>query len=119
MITIEKDKFKVHMEHIVKLLDMQSKFDDITRGTYGTRFECELMFPTLVEDVIELLQDATHDQDDNISYFLFEIDCGRKWKPGMITMPDGTDIPVATIDDLWNILVDDEKRREAKKGGDE
>ena len=69
------------MEHIVKLLDMQGKFDDITRGTYGTRFECELMFPTLVEDVIELLQDATHDQDDNIGYFLFEIDCGRKWKP--------------------------------------
>lgn len=111
MFSIEKTEFMKHMDHIMAIMDMQDDIGDIGRGKYGTQFMFELTFPTLIDDVIELLEAATNDEDDNIQYFLFELDCGRQWKPGMVVTADGTDIPMKTLDDLWNILVEDEERR--------
>lgn len=45
--------------------------------------------------------DVSKDQSD-LSYFLFELDAGREWEPGTITDEDGNDIPMKTLDDLWN-----------------
>ena len=52
----------------------------------------------------KLLVDATDDEYGYISYFMWDLDFGRKWKPGTITNPDGTDVPLGTIEDLWNLL---------------
>ena len=43
---------------------------------------------------------------DDIDYFLYELDCGEKWKPGMITMGD-VDIPMGTVEDLWRFVTNE------------
>lgn len=56
--------------------------------------------------VIKLLhiifQDA--DAEEWISYFCFELDFGRKWKPGTINH-DGKEITLSTPEDLYDYLV--------------
>ena len=44
------------------------------------------------------------DKDEWIDYFCFELDFGKKWKEGVITEKDGTDIILKTAEDLYNLL---------------
>ena len=44
------------------------------------------------------------DKDNWISYFVFDLDFGKKWKPGMITEKDGTDIVLKSSEDLYEYL---------------
>ena len=43
------------------------------------------------------------DKCDWISYWMWELNFGENWKPGTVT-ENGNDIPLKTIDDLWNLL---------------
>lgn len=70
-----------------------------------SRDECELMLPMLVDNVVDLLTLATHDEDDWISYWLFELNCGKEYHDGCVTDADESIIKLATIEDLWNILI--------------
>lgn len=49
--------------------------------------------------------DTENDYND-LDYFVFELDFGKKYEPGDY-MVDGKEIPLATIEDLWNALTDD------------
>lgn len=59
----------------------------------------------LEDDLVAILNIITNDSNEedcsDISYFLYELDCGKKWKPGMIIDSDGRDIKLETVDDLW------------------
>ena len=39
-----------------------------------------------------------------ISYFCFELDFGREWKPGTISN-NGADVKLQTAEDLYNLLL--------------
>lgn len=62
--------------------------------------------PDCTSTVISLLHtiSGTKDKDEWINYFCFELDFGKKWKEGMITEKDGTDIILKTSEDLYNLL---------------
>ena len=45
------------------------------------------------------------DEEGWIGYFMYELDWGATWKEGTITNKDGTDIKLATIEDLYEILI--------------
>lgn len=66
----------------------------------------------LVDMFRQLLEYTTKDKDtgygSNLSYFMYDLDYGRNWKPGTITDSDGNDLKLATMEDLWNnfIIVD-------------
>jgi hypothetical protein len=70
----------------------------------ASRDECELMMPMLIDDVVDLLAVATHDVDGWISYWLFDLDCGKEYHDGCITEDDGSIIKLATVYDLWDLL---------------
>ena len=58
---------------------------------------------------VELLEEACGIKEDSwgysdISYFAYELDYGKKWKPGTITEADGTDIKMETAEDLWDYI---------------
>ena len=54
-------------------------------------------------EINKYLKAQFNDTDDWISYWMWELDFGKKWKPGTVTI-DGTDVPLGTVDDLWNLL---------------
>lgn len=40
---------------------------------------------------------------NDLSYYCFELDFGRKWVPETITV-DGVDIPCSNLDELWELI---------------
>lgn len=106
-ILISKEKFTGFMKHICNYLDFDDNLNGLLRN-YRHIFsdDIEIILPTVfLVDTVNLLELVTADEEEWISYFVFELDCGKSWKPGAVTNQDGTDIPLGTIDDLWRQLV--------------
>jgi len=54
--------------------------------------------------LIEQMCDISSDYDNDLSYFVYDLDFGRNWHPGMVTDENGEDVPLSTIDNLWDLL---------------
>ena len=97
-------------EKYINNLDAMSRFQDgVSECTAelrkkNTGIDVELFLPSLDGDVVELLALITGDNDDWISYFVYEMDFGRNYKDGMITDKDGAIVRLATPRDLWRLL---------------
>ena len=63
--------------------------------------------PDCVDTTLKLLHNifGEKDKDEWISYFCFELDFGRKYKEGSVKDEFGKDIPLATFDDLYALLI--------------
>lgn len=115
MITYEE--FEKHMKDIVDLIRFEDNIESLGREYSKTREQnVEMKFPTLVDNVILLLQKLTGDKEDWIYYWLYELDCGKDYKEGYVTDADGNNIELKTIRDLWDLLnesqTDDENGNE-------
>ena len=51
-----------------------------------------------------LLEKMMNDESSWIGYWLYDLDCGERWKEGMITDEDGSDIKLKTTEDLFSVL---------------
>lgn len=61
----------------------------------------------IVGDVTDFLVNAIYGEPmvfDNITYFMWELDFGENWEPGMVLGENGEDIPLRNAHDLWNLL---------------
>ena len=102
---ITYEDFAKHMESVVRAMHFQEDIMILTSAyNRASRDECELMMPMLIDDVVDLLAVATHDVDGWISYWLFDLDCGKEYHDGCITEGDGSIIKLATVHDLWDLL---------------
>lgn len=54
--------------------------------------------------VVFLLKRIMHDQYEYIDYFIYELDYGRKYEPGMITDESGQDIDIHTSKLLYDFI---------------
>lgn len=103
---ITYEEFKRHLECVVRNMRFQDDIISLVSAyNRGSHDECELMLPMLVDNVVDLLSLATHDEDDWISYWVFDLDCGKEYQDGCVTDADSSIIKLETIDDLWNVLV--------------
>lgn len=50
-----------------------------------------------------------YDGLDDISYYMWELNFGKNWRPGTVTDVNGKDIPLKNSEDLWNILTEKER----------
>lgn len=55
--------------------------------------------------IVSILQTIMQDDDDWISYYIYDLDFGKDYKDGMITNQDGSDCPLRNAEDLYDILV--------------
>ena len=62
--------------------------------------------PVIEQDLVDVLQNMYNDKDAWISYYIYELDCGVLWTPGMIEDKDGKDIPLGCVKHLWNLLME-------------
>lgn len=76
---------------------------------YSSRVRVDVNFdyPSNTEIIIELIEKVFNDYDEWVSYWCYELDFGNKYKDGMIKDKDGNNIPLKTVNDLWNIIIDD------------
>lgn len=67
--------------------------------------EAVIWMPTMATSVVELLEIAIGSNSDWISYWIWELDYGEKYKDGWITDENGNNIKMKTVEDLYNFLI--------------
>lgn len=98
--------FKRHINDIKALMNLQDRIDNF-RHEYnksGVKDEFEFYFPTGIDNIIQLLALLTNDKDEWISYWIYELDFGKKANELKCTDGNGNKIPMNTIEDLWAVL---------------
>ena len=99
---MEFQEFKKHIERIKTTYDIETQLCEL--------LSCEgpIMFTDeIVDSLIDMLEDYFDDDSEWITYWMFELDFGSKWKEGYIEL-DGKEVKLQTIEDLYNILVNDD-----------
>lgn len=94
------EKFKKYMNAVKKDYDYMDQVSDALNSDF--------LYENIhgASYVLDILSGVFHDgENDNIGYFCFELDWGKNYKPGVITEDDGTIVPLATLEDLYNLLV--------------
>ena len=105
---IEREKFKKYM---TELKSLQENSRQISKALKVLSNDNEFFLEKPIEIVFNMLVDTTNDQYGNISYFIYELNWGEKAKENSITDENGKNIPMFTLDDLYNKLEEDEKQR--------
>ena len=93
--------------------DLQDKVNALFRASRDN-IELDFMNAAALQishesTVVKLLEILMNDSDDgygsNISYFIYELDYGRKYEPGMITDENDREIDLSTAEKLYDYLV--------------
>ena len=99
-------KFKDFMDKFVRnndALDQISKLLGCSEKLYDT---------SCIDEAVRLLEILCDDEEDGmISYWMWELDCGRKWHPGCVTYVNGNDIKLETVEDLYRYLMGDQEEK--------
>ncbi len=101
----------INKELFIEVIEDAKKSDDyqnwLNKQLQSNGVEGYIFQPNCVDSLIKLLHNILGDKDadDTISYFVFELDYGRKWKEGMITDSNGKDIDLSTSEKLYNYLL--------------
>ena len=108
MITFKK--FKEYIEEIKSVYSFEDRlFDLCMTFNKQTKHQAFFEIPTLVETSINLLAEIVNDKGEWISYWFFELGCGKLSDDLTVEDENGNNIPLKTIEDLWNIIKDDNK----------
>ena len=59
--------------------------------------------------VVFLLRKLLNDAVENIDYYIYELDYGRKYEPGIITDENGRDIDFSSAEKLYDYLTGEVK----------
>ena len=96
---MELKEFKKHIENIQQVYENEAKLCRILKCNSPINFADDIADSTL-----ELLKELFNDTEDEwIEYWMFDLDFGEKWRPGMVEIK-GQDIKLQTIEDLYGIL---------------
>lgn len=95
------EQFKGFIDKIVKSNEKIERISELLGGV-------EALYETsCMDEAIRMLEILCDDDSEMISYWAWELDFGRKWKPGCVTDSDGTDIKLETAEDLYHYLARD------------
>lgn len=95
---------------IINYFEKEEQFADNFRNLLYKYDKREFIDPycfentTANEYIIFLLEHIFCDKSHWISYFIYDLDCGKGWKPGTIIDSFGNDIKLKTVQDLWKLL---------------
>jgi len=111
---LSKDKFV----SIMKKMEAQESIDSKISKAVSEAFDCWAvsynhgrLTSTILELLSEIFDIPNRDLlgENDIEYFMYELDYGKKWKPGMITEKDGTDIDFSDAGKLYDYLTKEKK----------
>lgn len=99
-------QFNKALSELVRYIEFD---DDIcavfNRYSRDSDFPTEYPYPSaLLTTIVNLLEIATDDVENGwISYWLWELNCGKDYKDGCV-IKKNNNVPLKTIEDLWNLL---------------
>lgn len=75
-------------------------FSTILKNDYVSNYDYNL----ILTDYTDMLEYIMDDKSQMITYFIYDLEFGKKYKDGMITEHDGTIIKLKTVEDLYDNL---------------
>lgn len=83
-------------------IEANEAHDDKITEALGVEGFTTIFHPTN-ETLVAVLVDAMQDEDTWIEYYLWELNFGKNYKPGVSSI-DGIEVPLRTVEDLYAIL---------------
>ena len=105
---ISKEEFVDIMNRLREASDLVDKVDELFRKSRDN-VECDFCNGAGLQishesTVVLLLRKLLKDDVEDIDYFIYELDYGRKYEHGMITDKNGADIDFSTAEKLYDYL---------------
>ena len=98
------NEFEKVLNNVKKFWDRQTEIEKATDDCLNM---WELTDGGCIDDVLFLLQKIFKDTEKWISYWVYDLDWGKDYKPGCVRNSDGSDIVLETTRDLYDFLVSD------------
>ena len=97
---ISKENFIKYIDKIKRMRDIEDAINEAGKSIEFFQFS----FGDYEDLVFKVLEDAFDDQNSGwISYFIYELDFGKKWHEGSITQY-GKSIPMRNAGELYDVL---------------
>lgn len=95
--------FCIYLRRIKAIFDFESELAKLRKPTDKDEFT--LFYPTMIDDIVDLLEMIMNDLENHwISYFIYDLNFGEKYKKGDVTV-DGDEYPLRNVKDLWELLL--------------
>jgi hypothetical protein len=97
-------------EQFSKAIESLREFSDFEDKLFGLGIDlidCNQV-TNLVCSLVRVLEDAFNDSAGWVGFYCWDLDFGRNWEPNVVTDERGQDIPLGTVEDLWNIITNKE-----------
>ena len=112
---LSKDEFEDIIDRLKESSDLVSKVNELFRNSRDNQ-ECDFCNGASLQIshesvVVQLLKKLMRDSCDYIDYFIYELDYGRKYAPGMIKDENDQDIDFSSVGALYDYLVGEAGRR--------
>ena len=97
-----KELFCKTMNQIQEVYDYGDKLNHFFKENHVDGYLYE---PTCISQTLSLLGFIFQDDNHWIDYWVYELDFGRRYEPGMIVDDNGTNISLETTEELYEFLV--------------
>ncbi len=110
---LSKEEFEEIIARLRETTELVAKVNKLFRNSRDN-VECDFCNGASLQishesTVVLLLKKLMHDLADDIDYFIYELDYGRKYEPGMINDEKGNDIDFSSAGKLYDYLVGEGK----------
>lgn len=105
---INKELFITCLNQIQRDMLMADSLDDIFK-TYNKRDFLDgygFINPDITGLLVQVLDKSFDEDNDIISYFVYDLNCGKNWYPGCIVDENNNDIDISTMEKLYQYLTD-------------
>lgn len=102
MITFEQ--FSACIEAIQDEMEREDKINDVLSNEFA--LEQTMLYNPLLSEYIKLLRDIFKDESDWIAHYIYDLDFGKEYHEGDIQDENGQNIPLLTVEDLYNLLIE-------------
>lgn len=113
--TLECEEFVSIIDRLREASDLVDRVDELFRNSRDNMENdfCNAAGLQISHEnvVVTLLKKLMYDRDEWIEYFIYELDYGRSYEPGMITEADGTEIDLSSAEKLYNYLISEYERQ--------
>ena len=99
---MSKESFCEVMDNYRSMFDFTDEMNDLF-DKY--KMDGNIFPPLCTETVIDLLEYIFNDVDGWIRYWTFEVDFGKDYEDGNAKDADGSNIPLKTVEELYDLLV--------------
>jgi len=106
-IHVSKEMFCSTLEAIKNQKEHDRKCMKALQIVFADAFLCAYNNQEIENKLVEILQVATNDKHKNswIEYWIYELECGKRYKHGSVTNADKSIIDLSTSEKLYEFLI--------------